>query len=697
MPGGRAQPSVITANVLGQYQAEADGYMLERAFVETPEYRTLVAADYCTVVVGRRGTGKSACFVKLRQHFQRSRNTLTIDIAPDELDIIGLKKLARTFGDDYAMVRATSRLAWHAAILYEVLVRLRRHYRFKLHALPPDLVSLSEHWQHLTTHAAAGRLYNLLSSIIADMKSGGQLDLTALSHALNTKMLQDVVVDGLNQARLRAVVLLDRLDEGWLPDVTSSAFAAGLLTTASNFNRDRTPVCVIAFVRDNIHRAIARLDNDYTRNIEGISLRLHWDEASLFNFACARIRAAFDLSIQQNARLWNRISARKLRDREGFRRCLRLTLYRPRDLLALLNQAFLNAGRAQRAEIIEEDVDSSAKQISHSRLADLIKEYDTVFPGLDILITAFQNTLGKYKLTDVRALIRSAVDTNDQRPEALRHFKLLGQDGLIQALYGVGFLGVFDPVSKQFQFSHDGKAPDTEIKEAGMPILVHPCYHLALNCREPDEVAQASESIFDEHDITVVSEQVELRKREVGTLIAELGTIPTGAEGFAGFERWARRALEVLCAGHLSDFERHPNANGINIRDVVATCVAQTAFWRRLFETYGTRHVVFEIKNYSKLKKADYLQLTNYLGQRYGNAGFIVCRSEDENVPTKELDWIRDFYNRDKGLCIVLCAKILRRLLSKVREVSKHDEVDLQLNKLLNRYERNYLEAKHTG
>ena len=50
----------MKANPLGDIRAEADHEMLGHSFIETPDYKTLISATDRAVVVGRRGSGKSA-------------------------------------------------------------------------------------------------------------------------------------------------------------------------------------------------------------------------------------------------------------------------------------------------------------------------------------------------------------------------------------------------------------------------------------------------------------------------------------------------------------------------------------------------------------------------------------------------------------------------------------------------------------
>ena len=56
----------MLSNPLGDVRAEVDHAMLSKAFLETPDYLTLLESDEKVVVVGRRGTGKSALTYKLQ-------------------------------------------------------------------------------------------------------------------------------------------------------------------------------------------------------------------------------------------------------------------------------------------------------------------------------------------------------------------------------------------------------------------------------------------------------------------------------------------------------------------------------------------------------------------------------------------------------------------------------------------------------
>lgn len=82
----------MKGNILGDIRAENDTKMLESAYYESSDYKALVESYDRPIVVGRRGTGKSALAFKLQRHWGAKPRTITLSIAPDEEQIIGLRE-----------------------------------------------------------------------------------------------------------------------------------------------------------------------------------------------------------------------------------------------------------------------------------------------------------------------------------------------------------------------------------------------------------------------------------------------------------------------------------------------------------------------------------------------------------------------------------------------------------------------------
>ncbi|HCD4299418.1 TPA: ATP-binding protein, partial [Klebsiella pneumoniae] len=168
-----------------------------------------------------------------------------------------------------------------------------------------------------------------------------------------------------------------------------------------------------------------------------------------------------------------------------------------------------------------------------------------------------------------------------------------------------GFFGLYNQQSSSFIFCHDGKEPDKDFTSSSR-LLIHPCYWLALGVHESEITSDAADDIHDEYDIEVSSVAVEQRKQRIGSMIQELNNIPEGMEGAVDFEAWALKAIKILFATNLTNIELHPNKNGLQQRDIIATNLAESTVWNRILTDYGSRQVIFEIKNYKDLGATEY-------------------------------------------------------------------------------------------
>jgi len=675
-------------NAFGDVRAENDHRALDATFYEWQDYKTLFEATDRFIVVGRRGTGKSALTYQLNKIW-RSRHSPIILVAPNEEEVIGLRPLATMFGSTVSRIRAGIKLAWRYALLMEIGLNLQEDYKSK---------SLIKSSQVLTAHVDAwrskgGSFVGRLRSVLRESLKGTESEedrIADLADILQLNRLTEDVASAVDGANKQFVILVDRLDEGYEPDSIGTGIVDGILYGTDEIRSLLGKnVRAIVFIRDNIFRAIEDEDKDFSRNLESQVLRLHWDQQELFYMVAKRVRFLFGINKESDEKVWNSITSAELHGREGFKKCLQLTLYRPRDLIALLNAAYYQAQRQQRKTLIEDDFDKSAKLISMTRYGDLGKEYESVFPGVSSLTSAFANGGSKLSWSQAIENIRRAMASEELSREAAQHFAILeAPETALHGLYGIGFIGIFDRTHGSYVFSHDGKRADRSFGQDDK-LMVHPCYWSALNLSHDQLDQEEAEQIYDEYEITIASHSSDERKKLLGQLISELNTIPTGSDGATRFEDWSKRALEIAFARQLVNIQLKPNLSATQRRDIVATNEGQ-GVWRRIVEDYGTRQVIFEVKNYESIRINEFRQVHSYLGKEYGRLGFIVCRDTVAGLQKgPELDAFREFYAKD-SLIVKLTAGQLVGILSKLRSPDKSDAGELLLSRLLDTYVRLY-------
>jgi len=684
----------MKGNVLGDIRAENDSMMLETSFWETSDYKSLLESNDRSIVVGRRGTGKSALVHMLSKHWSHKPKTRIMIISPEEEQVIGLRDTFELFGEKYLHIKAGTKMAWRYGVYMEIITDLLNHYKLQKNI---DIASINHHIQSWGSRrqSISTKIRKKLKDIL-DKSQTPQSRIADLSDILELDLIEEVLFEALEKSDTQYVIFADKLDEGYSPDDLGVAIVDGFIQTAIDIkSRSKELVIAFAFVRDNIYRSISKLDPDFTRNIEGQTLRLHWDEYNLFNLVCNRMRVAFKSDIENNTRVWNAFSANELKGKEGFRTALKLTLYRPRDILVLLNDAFLRANAHERKEIILDDIEATAKTISSNRLNDLHKEYESIFPALEEFTKTFNGCQPEMNIGDAVSKVDRVLSLDLLEKEKLQDIYLF-ENGtqVLQRLYSVGFIGLYNEQSASFVFCHDGKDPDRSFSNDSR-LLIHPCYWLALGTSQSELKLDQADEIHDEYDIEVSSASMEQRNQRIGALLQELADIPEGKPGAVEFEAWCLKAIKIIFAGSLCNVEIHPNKNGLQQRDIVGTNLAETKFWKRVIEDYKTRQVIFELKNYRDLTSSDYRQINSYLCNDYGRIAFIVTRDFNNNLAKdRELNWVKELYSDHKKLVIKLSAKFLEKHLRKARSPQKHDALDKELNNLIDTYLRQYLITK---
>jgi len=684
----------MSGNVLGDIRAEQDENMLDTAFWESSDYKSLLESSDRPIIVGRRGTGKSALAYKLSKHWAGKPKTFIIKISPEEEQVIGLRDIFDQFGDKYLHIKAGTKMAWRYAIYMEVIVDIANHYKLKSNL---DVNSIKKHiasWggkrQSIST-----KIRHKLKGVF-DKNESPQSRIAELSDKLELELIEEVLSEALSKSEVNYVVFADRLDEGYSPDNLGIAIVDGFVQAAIDIkSRLSHNVIAFAFVRDNIYRAISKLDPDFTRNIEGQTLRLHWDEYSLFNLVCNRMKVAFDCKQENSVRIWNQYVARELKGKEGFRLALKLTLYRPRDILVLLNEAFLRANSSDRSTIILDDIEVTAKTISINRLNDLHKEYEYIFPSLVEFTGVFYGSDSEINVEEAVRRVSKVLEKDKLDKEKQQDIFLFDEPKqVLQRLYSVGFFGVHNEQTSSFIFCHDGKDPDREFTPESR-LLIHPCYWLALATSRSELKLSEAEEIHDEYDIQIASETANQRNQRIEGLLQELANIKEGKEGAYDFEAWCLKTIRIIFAGTLCNIESHPNKNGLQQRDIVGTNLEESVFWRRILKDYGSRQVVFEIKNYQDLSADEYRQLHSYLSKDYGRFAFIITRAFNNNLEKgKELNWAKELYTEHQKVVIKLSVKFIEKHLRKLRNPQKHDAVEKELNSLLDTYIRRYFQNK---
>lgn len=209
----------MNANVLGDVRAENDHAMLDSAFHEWQDYKSIFESDDRFVVVGRRGTGKSALTYRLKKEFDE-KHYFVVLVDPNEEEFIGLRGVAEQFGNSVQRVRAAIKLAWRYALIMEIAAHLSEHYKTGEQLRSSTLNNYLREWRR---HGSS-TISNIKSALRSTIRTNESLEerISELASRLHVDEVTRLLVEIMGGINKKIVVLVDRLDEGYEPDAVGA-------------------------------------------------------------------------------------------------------------------------------------------------------------------------------------------------------------------------------------------------------------------------------------------------------------------------------------------------------------------------------------------------------------------------------------------------------------------------------------------
>lgn len=398
----------------GQYVAEYERDELTEYFVETSEFRSILAGD-SKVFVGRKGTGKTATMSQGVLELRKDRRNLVVSVKPSAYELAGLVEFVKALESDsqseYAMLSI-----WTYLLYTEIAVRTVSYASERPAGTGTDnaLVLLTQELDDLDIDVGADlstRLEQAVTSLTVESRRDGETAHVYIGRVLGLHRLghlKELILQTLKDFD-RVAVLIDNLDKTWERGAdygVMARFILSLLTAIGRVEKDfgRPPrgfdpvnVTLTVFLRTDIYDAIAK----FAREPDKVGvLSVRWQDAELLvrvledRYAANRSRKrglpAFDM--------WEEVFESEVRGLPMRDYFLWRTLPRPRDFIYFANAALTTAINRKHSVISAGDVTTAEKQYSRFAIEALLVESEAEgfdleealyeFAGVDSTMTA---------------------------------------------------------------------------------------------------------------------------------------------------------------------------------------------------------------------------------------------------------------------------------------------------------------------
>ena len=398
----------------GDPVAENEASILSSHFMETDAYRRALNGE-ANVLVGRKGSGKTAVFLQVRDRTRAQRNNIVIDLIPDGHQLIKMKefildKLSR--GTRKEVIAAFWEYVLWLEIAYKLLekdetralrdVRLLDGYR-KLKALFDERVDtgtgdFSERLKRLSENVAE-RFQGDGTMVDANLHQLQSSKVLEVIYGEDVGKLRDQVLDYLH-AKGTVCFLFDNLDRFWTPGGFTdddALIVVGLTESMQEISRKFKRKSLVfrwaIFVRSDVYEFLVRGMADYGK----LAVQsLEWTDRTLMKALFEqRLRASVSDASEAWPSLWARASASTVLGRPVLDFLIDGSLMRPRYLIRLFETARRRALTFGRNRMEEEDYVVAFRELGWQVLEDLDREIADLVPnGKDLLFEVLQHRAG---------------------------------------------------------------------------------------------------------------------------------------------------------------------------------------------------------------------------------------------------------------------------------------------------------------
>jgi hypothetical protein len=426
-PSGIDTQTLLEALSIGDPRAENEMPTLGLYYLKTDQYERALRGE-ANIVVGRKGSGKTALFIQVRNKIRADKRNIVVDLKPEGYQLIKLKEDILTYLSAGACQHLITAF-WEYLILLEVSYKLlekdQNTYRHN-HDIRGLYIKLKTTYQ-LPDFSSEGdfseRLSNLSDSLITRYRETfGTADAQRLSAAQVTELLykhdlRDLrsLISQYLEYKKSVWVLFDNLDKGWSTHGVDEIDAIVLrcLVDAGRkiereMRRDEHDFHCIVFVRNDVYDHLMKNSPDYGKESRAA---LDWSDPDMLR-EMLRLRLVNGMKGKLDKHdfhtVWRELCISHFKGEESSAYVIDRSLMRPRNVLKIFNHCRGFATNFSRQRIADSDIEKGLTAYSQDLLEELDRELTDVYPAARDLLYYFLDAPATLTKDNLDSILKDA-------------------------------------------------------------------------------------------------------------------------------------------------------------------------------------------------------------------------------------------------------------------------------------------------
>jgi|GEM_PF-290410 uncharacterized caspase-like protein len=491
----RPAQSLLEKIELGALAAENEMGAIATYYVSTDSSKKTITGG-ARIVVGRKGTGKTALFLHVRDYLRKDKKNTILDLKPEGHQLQSLKGLVLNFLVD-AVQEHVATAFWEYLLLLEICHKLLQKDKInhtrdaRLYELYRKLQNIYEEENLDEEIDFSERMYQLVKKISNEFKNRYDdnkdkiqylmsQEVTQLIYKHDVPKLTSLLAEYLSY-KGEVWILFDNIDKGWPTrgvTETDIVILRALLEAARKIekalHRKDVDCYSVVFIRNDVFELLVDQSSDRGKELK---VSLDWNDRDLLK-ELLRLRLIHDILPNETLfdDVWGQVSITHINGELTIDYLIERSLMRPRNLLSLVNYAKGNAINLRHTRITEEDIKKAVDTYSADIGNEIGLEIRDVFPSAEDILYSFIGVKRKFSLKDLKTYLRSTkIDEKDESRiiEILFWFAFLGvtrkKDGDEKDSY---IYDVFYDMKKLKQLAHLNEV----MEEDSVTLCIHPAF-----------------------------------------------------------------------------------------------------------------------------------------------------------------------------------------------------------------------------
>ena len=435
---------------LGSDSAERDINLgLAEYFYPNTTYQKFLSGRK-TILVGNRGTGKSAIF-KYIATTETRKGHLVLELSPEEYSYELLSDHLTSEEDGFWRKQSAYSVAWQYllyTLVFKSIAQTKRGLLLGATKNIYDYVSRQDLGQHTSSIITLVDYLKRIEQVKTSGATGGlrSQELQALYSLDEIRNLLPSLQSILKNTKIK--ILIDELDKGWDNSEDAKFFIAGLFQATQKLNLISPNLRVYISIRQELFDNIPQIYEDAQKIREDVEV-IRWGKNELLELIGRRIVHSFPQAARLDAqKLWQSVFVAQMKSSgiETLDYIIDRTQLRPRELLQFCKLCaerieYSLAGR----RIDEAAIAAAEESYSEQKTRDLASEYRFQYPHLLDVFEIFRGKRSHYAKEELDYLLLAIVCGEYDVEQASPWILDMDYLELKQILWKIGFLKAWVP------------------------------------------------------------------------------------------------------------------------------------------------------------------------------------------------------------------------------------------------------------